>query len=266
MNTTQSKTIKYTILITLLILAGLFLFKTKKPQEKTYQDTHTSNTSENPTNNNPSTTPPATSTPNTTTTPKPSSSIPTSFALKVPFTPQAPTANWDELHNEACEEASAIMAAAYFAGDTRAKIPASEVEAEISKLTEWQKQNFGYYLDSTLKETAQMIEAVYGLKTKIVSDFTEEQLKQEISSGNVVIIPENGRDLGNPNYKAPGPIYHMLVIRGYTSTKIITNDSGTRNGENYTYTFETLKNAGADWDHATDTIDQTKKLMLVVSK
>src|SRR5688572_5442442 len=42
--------------------------------------------------------------------------LPKTLLLKVPFTPQAPTANWDELHNEACEEASSLMAAAYFNG------------------------------------------------------------------------------------------------------------------------------------------------------
>ena len=45
--------------------------------------------------------------------------VPSELHLRVPFTPQAPTANWDELHNEACEEASVLMAAAYFNGDKR---------------------------------------------------------------------------------------------------------------------------------------------------
>ena len=34
---------------------------------------------------------------------KPPEEIPDKFLLQVPFTPQAPTANWDEMHNEACE-------------------------------------------------------------------------------------------------------------------------------------------------------------------
>ena len=50
--------------------------------------------------------------PATTTSTPPSSPTPTTDALNlpIPFTPQAPTGNWDELHNEACEEAGAIMA------------------------------------------------------------------------------------------------------------------------------------------------------------
>ena len=60
--------------------------------------------------------------------------IASSLLIPVPFTPQAPTANWDTLHNEACEEASAIMAWRYFEGDGRTRIPADEVEAQITKL------------------------------------------------------------------------------------------------------------------------------------
>lgn len=214
----------------------------------------------------PAKTPPTPSDNTTPPTPDTSTPIPNSFSLKVPFTPQAPTGNWDTLHNEACEEASAIMAHAYFSGDTRAKIPAPEVEKEISFLTDWLQERFGYYLNTDAAETAQMIEGAYNLKTRIIKNFTESQLKAEIAAGNVVILPANGRLLGNPNYKQPGPIYHMIVIRGYTSTKIITNDPGTRNGENYTYTFDTLQKAAADWDHSINTVDGSKKLIIVVSK
>ncbi|MDO8667671.1 MAG: C39 family peptidase [bacterium] len=186
--------------------------------------------------------------------------------LQIPFTPQAPTGNWDKLHNEACEEASAIMANAYLTGDRNAVIPATRVEKEISDLTVWQDKNLGYHLDSTTEETARMIEGFYGLQAKVFNDYTLADIKRELNLQHVVILPVNGRVIGNPNYKQPGPIYHMLVIRGYTETKLITNDSGTRLGQNYSYAFKTLYSAGADWDHKTDTIDQSKKLMIVVSK
>ena len=158
------------------------------------------------------------------------------------------------------------MVGAYFSGDTRKVIPAREVEKEISILTQWEESHFGYHLDTTALETAEMIRSVYGLKVSIVNNFTEKEIKEALSANKVIIIPVNGRKLGNPNYKQPGPIYHMLVIRGYTATKIITNDSGTRNGENYSYLFSTINNATADWDHATNTIDESKSVMIVVSK
>jgi len=192
--------------------------------------------------------------------------FPSIYNLAIPFTPQAPTANWDELHNEACEETAAIMAEAYLSGDTRKKIPAVEVEAQITKLTEWQQKTFGYFLDTTAVETAQMISSVYGLKTELVQNFTEEDVHKAIFAKSVPIILVDGRKIGNPNYKQPGPIYHMLVIRGYKGDRLVTNDSGTRNGENYSYLYTTLRNATVDWDHATGTIDNTKSVMIVVSK
>jgi len=186
--------------------------------------------------------------------------------LKVPFTPQAPTGNWDELHNEACEEASAIMADAYFSGDTRTKIPATEVEAQITALTNWEQSRFGYFLDTTVAETAEMIRSFYNLNAVVVENYTEKDIKDALNANKIVITSVNGRLIGNPYYKQPGPIYHMLVVRGYTATQLITNDPGTRNGENYKYSFATLKNAPADWNHATNTIDENKSLMIVVSK
>jgi len=192
---------------------------------------------------------------------------PKSLNLPVPFTPQAPTANWDQLHDEACEEASAIMANAYFKGDGRANLPPEYVEKEIIKLTEWQQKNYGHYLDTTTAETAKMIEKVYGLKTRLAYDFTAEDLKDELTQGHLVIISEYGRDLGNPYYKQPGPVHHMLLLKGYDQTgNFITNDSGTKRGKNYAYDFHTIYNAAADWDLTAETVNQNIKIILIVWK
>jgi hypothetical protein len=47
----------------------------------------------------------------------------------------------------------------------------------------------------------------------------------------------NGRELKNPNFKAPGPVTHMVLVKGYDykTKEFITNDPGTRRGENYRY-------------------------------
>ena len=61
-------------------------------------------------------------------------------------------------------------------------------------------------------------------------------------------MPSAGRELGNPNFKSPGPIYHNLVIRGYTKDgKFITNDPGTRKGEQYIYDQDVVMAAIHDW-------------------
>ena len=75
-----------------------------------------------------------------------------------------------------------------------------------------------------------------------------EQIKKEIASGRPVIVPAAGRILPNPNFTPPGPKYHMLVIKGYNSTQFITNDQGTRKGDGFVYTYNSLLNALHDWD------------------
>ena len=191
--------------------------------------------------------------------------IPKSLLLPVPFTPQAPTANWDELHNEACEEAVALMAHEYFSGNTSVTLAPSLVETEISKITDWFTKRFGYYLDTTSNETAEMIRELYDLNTELITNFSEDTIKEALAQNKLVLISFNGRLLGNPNYKSPGPIHHMLLIKGYNKEGYVTNDPGTRNGRGYTYDFETLFNAAADWDHSIKTVDLNKKIAIIVS-
>ena len=241
--------------ITVAVLTIVFLYR--------YNSNYSAPTSSStPTVSN-SKSPSLTPRPSTTQTP---TTNPATLSLKVPFTPQAPTGNWDQLHNEACEEASAIMVAAYFSGDMRSKIPATEAEEKITSLTDWEQTHFGYSLDTTTAETAEMIRSIYNLKATIVSNYTEKNIKDALNANKLVIIPVNGREIGNPYYKQPGPIYHMLVVRGYTATQLITNDPGTKNGESYKYSFSTLKNAPADWNRVTGTIDENKTLRIVVSQ
>lgn len=192
--------------------------------------------------------------------------LPATHTVQVPFTPQAPTGNWDAIHSEACEEASVIMAYAYLSGHTEATLEPEFVEKEISKLIPWEQKNFGYYLDTNATETAQMLRDVYGLKTKIVTNYTEESLKKALSENKVIIYFWAGRVLDNPSYRSPGPLYHVLVIKWYTESKFITNDPGTKNGGNYAYAYDTLYQAGADWNHAKSDIDTNRKVVIEVSK
>jgi len=62
--------------------------------------------------------------------------------------------------------------------------------------------------------------------------------------GKLVITPTAGRILGSPYYTGLGPIYHMLIIRGYNTKYFITNDVGTRTkGEAYKFKTDVIVNA-----------------------
>ncbi len=192
--------------------------------------------------------------------------MPLGLNLLVPFTPQAPTANWDELHNEACEEASAIMAHAYFTAMKDSTLKPEFVEAEIEKITAWEINTFGYFLDINTEETVRLLQEFYGLKAKILTGYNEDDIKNELNQSRLVLLPANGRLLGNPNFRSPGPPYHMVVIRGFNQSQFLTNDPGTRKGLNYPYSFSALYNANGDFDHAKHKVDLTKKMVIVVWK
>lgn len=189
--------------------------------------------------------------------------LPSSLLVKVPFTPQAPTANWDELHNEACEEASAIMAHAYF--EQIKSLSPGLVEREISKLTDWQNQNYGYHLSINTNEVVKMIREVYGLKTEVVP-ISEQTIKRALADNKLIIYPANGQMLENPFFKQPGPIYHMLVITGYNEKGFITNDPGTKRGQDYHYSYDILRSANGNWDHSAHEVDLSDKRIIIVSQ
>lgn len=190
--------------------------------------------------------------------------LPSEANLDVPFTTQAPTANWDFPYQEACEEASAIMVDAFYRERT-GRIPAAEAEDLINKVVAYEKATLGFYEDTTAAQTAAFIKGYFKYDNVIVKPLTSpNDIKQAIALGYPVIVPFAGKLLGNPNFRNGGPPYHMLVIRGYTPKVFITNDPGTRNGMQYTYTYDTVMNAAHDWMGTKDNIEQGKKYMIVV--
>lgn len=175
-----------------------------------------------------------------------SEQLPKTYNLNVPFTPQAPLADWDETFKEACEEASALTVHYYYQNKTFTPPLAT---AEIIKMVDWQLSNFGGHFDLTASQTAQMIKGYWGYKkVEIIDNPTIEQIKYQISQGRPVIVPAAGRLLGNPYFRQPGPIYHMLVIKGYTEKKFITNDPGTRRGADFLYNYQTVIETMHDWN------------------
>lgn len=172
--------------------------------------------------------------------------IPKEINLDIPFTTQAPHSNWDMPYQEACEEASAITVHYYYQSQTFTKDIADK---EILDLVAWEEDYFGFYKDTNAEQTAEFMKEYWGYeKVELIYDPTIDDIKGHIAAGRPVIIPSAGRELGNPNFTSPGPLYHMLVVRGYTEDQFITNDVGTRNGENYKYDYDVLMESIRDWN------------------
>lgn len=190
--------------------------------------------------------------------------LPDKILTGVPFTSQAPFAEWDELHEEACEEASLIMLKYYLDGK---KLTPEIAESEIQRMVDFEIKNYGDYRDSDAGEIVKLAEDFYGIRNlKAVYDFPKEDLKKYLARGEPIIVPAAGRLLGNPNFTAPGPLYHNLVLIGYNGNTIITNDPGTRKGQGYTYNMDVLYNAIHDFPGKPEDITQGRKAMIVLEK
>lgn len=186
--------------------------------------------------------------------------IPVTLNLDIPFTSQAPHANWDLPYQEACEEASMLMAARFLQG--RAITGPDDADSAILELVDFANVELGYPIDMTAEETAKAIEDFYNLRTEVLYEFTWDDIKTALVQGYPVIVPAAGRELGNPNFTSPGPVYHMLVIKGYTESRVITNDPGTRNGADYSYDYDVLYNAIHDWNGGN--VTEGKKVIIIV--
>lgn len=180
--------------------------------------------------------------------------------LDVPFFPQAPDADWGMPWQEACEEAASTLAY-YYASEK--PLTKEKFKEEIQGLVEWENKNFGDYKHTNIAQTAEMIKGHFGFADfEIIADPTIDQLKQKLSEGHVIIAPFAGRQLGNPFYSNGGPLYHMMVIRGYDKTHFITNDVGTKRGENFIYPYSVIMPAMHEWHDENINLGAKKVIVL----
>ncbi|MDD5693411.1 MAG: C39 family peptidase [Patescibacteria group bacterium] len=158
--------------------------------------------------------------------------------LMVPYTVQAPFANWN-IHEESCEEAALLMIHYYLSGNQIDIIPPSTANQELIEMVSWEKTNYGREKDLSIYEVGKLAADYYGYKYQVTEDITADNVKQAISEGNPVMVPVITHALRNPHY-GPNPSYHILVIKGYNPAGIITNDAGVKEGKDYFYTWDIL--------------------------
>jgi len=181
--------------------------------------------------------------------------------LDVDFYPQSPFGKWWPIFEDTCEEASLLLALNYIKGDYMNRI---QFRDELLKIVDWQNKNFWYFKDTNVAQTAEILDRYYNFKNyNIVDNPSIDDIKIEISNGNIVIAPFYGINL-NPNYWGNGPDYHFMVIKGYTENSFITHDVGTNKWENYMYNQNTLYNRIHDY-HPID-IELGEKKIIVLKK
>ncbi len=181
--------------------------------------------------------------------------------LNVPFTSQAPSANWEQPYQDACEEASFLMLDYYYQNKKFGS--ATDTEKLINTLVDWQVANWGAHANLPVQELKKLVGENSTYRVELVYDLTAEKIKNILQTGQPLIVPANGKKLANPNFKNGGPEYHMLVIKGYVDDKFITNDPGTRLGADFIYTSENLLDSIADWDTLSKKADGPKTGIII---
>ncbi len=192
--------------------------------------------------------------------------------LPVPFTSQAPLAQWsDSRQQDGCEEAGAVMAMSWVGGQKT--ISKEEAKKAIVTISDFELKKYGEYRDVALSDLRKWVFVDYfkhdEKKVWVVENISLADIKKELTKGNLVLVPTDGRLLKNPYFTAPGPERHLLVIKGYDKTKkeFITNDPGTKRGENYRYKEAVLFKAIRAYPTGYHLpIKKIEKKMLVVEK
>ena len=190
--------------------------------------------------------------------------IPQTVLWDVPFSSQAPFENWSQPWQDACEEASVLMAVAWARG---AELTPSFAAEEILQQVQFEEKVLGYHRDTNLKDTARLLKDFYRYENFDLryDGVTPENIKKEVASGNLVIVPLAGEVIENPYFTSP-PHYHMVVVRGYDdkTREFIVNEPGTKHGNGLRYRYDNLMEAIHDWTGSAATILDGEKAMIVV--
>lgn len=195
---------------------------------------------------------------------KPGNGLPKEVNLDVPFMLQAPKQNWVQPFEDACEEASAFMLDAFFDGRSQ-DFGADEAERLILDLAAFEDREYDHNKDTTSEEVKHTLEEYFGYPRVIIKPIASaDDIRRELAAGRPVIVPAYGKALLNPNFRNGGPVYHMLVIKGYrTDGSWITNDPGTRRGKDYVYPEKRLMDAIHDFNGGD--VANGKKVMIIVT-
>jgi hypothetical protein len=171
---------------------------------------------------------------------KAAATLPGSYNLSVPYAPQAPFSNWT-VHEESCEEAATYMYRAYLESLTypNNRIPDAEADTVYRAMKQWEVTNYGSEPDLTMTALGNFARSYYGYTPTVKKNITQNDIEEAIFGGHPVVVPVMTHSLGNNMY-GPVSVYHVLLIKGYDATGVITNDAGVGNGVNHHYDWAIL--------------------------
>jgi len=118
--------------------------------------------------------------------------LPSELNLAAPFYSQAPHGDWSFPWQEACEEASLLLAANVYGKHNWTR---DEYNSEILNMVEWQKGKFGTYLDTTVAQTAQIATEYLKLETITHENPTYDDVRKILNKGHFILMFFSGKEL-----------------------------------------------------------------------
>lgn len=191
-------------------------------------------------------------------------------AAGVPFLVQAPFNGWRDYRlAQGCEEAAALMAIAWAKGQI--SISPTEGRKQIIAISNWEKKNYGYYVDTSIQDTGEKIIKGY-LKydqIEVKENISTDDIVAAINNGQIVLTAINGRKVKSPYYRSPGPLHHTVVVIGYDpKTETFTvHDPGSRYGANWKIKKDSLQSGLQNYESGNGSSRKAlPPAMIVVSK
>ncbi|OGH70461.1 MAG: hypothetical protein A3C90_04125 [Candidatus Magasanikbacteria bacterium RIFCSPHIGHO2_02_FULL_51_14] len=169
-----------------------------------------------------------------------------STTLSFPFTSQAPFGDWSEPWHNACEEATILMVDFEYADKP---IDPEIAREQLLKIFRIKNNAFGMSYDENAEQIARIVNDFFPWEARVIEGPSLDDLKYEIDGGRPVIVPVYGRALENPYFTNGGPVYHTVILSGYddAAREFITQDPGTRRGQDFRYSFDTIFDAMHDF-------------------
>ncbi len=166
--------------------------------------------------------------------------------INVPFTVQAPD-GWYAPFDEACEESATVMLDNYYKGNTHINNPKSE----ILDIVNIENKLWGYNKDTNAHQMTHIINNYFPFEADTKKNPSLIAIKNEIDNNQPVLVPVYGRGLHNPNFQGAGPIYHVVIIKGYDDNRrqFITNEPGTIHGHDWRYGYDEMMEAIHDLNY-----------------
>lgn len=189
--------------------------------------------------------------------------------LKVPYTSEVPLGSWVKPWNNACEEASMIMAESYYFGnETMDKKTAVKYMTPLFNI---ENKIFGGNADTDSVRTAKLLNDYLSVSAIIKINPTLEEIKDELRHDKPVVTFHYAKNLKNPNHRwrAGGSYYHVMLLVGFddNTSDFFVHDSGDdKTGEYYRYSYDAIMSTLHDFNHTTGKANGQARVLFTNSK